>query len=83
MKKTMSVTGRLGPGAIFCGGLVTLAMLLPLDASAQPFWNVHIGVAGTFQAVGGVMRVSSQTYGAFGLGRRSLLVAPILNRIWR
>jgi hypothetical protein len=50
MKKAMS---RL----IFCGWLVIIALLLPLDAWAQrepqPFWNVDIGVAGTFTPVGG------------------------------
>jgi hypothetical protein len=36
--------------AIFCGCLVLVALLRPLDASAQPpaepFWNVDIGIAG-------------------------------------
>jgi len=45
---------------IFCGGLALIAMLLPLNASAQlpqlpaqPFWNVDIGATGTFTPVGG------------------------------
>jgi hypothetical protein len=50
MKQTMS-------RPILSGWFALIAMLLSLDASAQPtpqpFWNVDIGVAGTFTPVGG------------------------------
>jgi hypothetical protein len=64
MKQTMS---RL----IFRGWLALIALLRPLDASAQPpaepFWNVDIGIAGTFTPVGGSDPVSSHRF-SIGFG---------------